>query len=240
MIHSRSRPVIVAVLSSVVIVLAGGTSARAQEVTLDRGTFRLYQDGHEIGVETFSIVRSGPPSDPVLVAHGEAVVDTAGVSEELHTMLRVLGRSRQPSVYEAVVDGTVTQRVSGRSVGGRFSATIHAERGEERREYLVSDDLVVLDDGVAHLHYFLARRHIESAERVTVIVPRQGRQLMVSITDRGTRTLEVGGDPVTARVLSLETGTGDESRLWIDDDGRVLQLEIPARNLVVYRATPLP
>lgn len=211
----------------------------AQNVTLDQGTFRLHVAGRDVGTENFTIVQSGTGGGVVFMAQGEAALDTAGIAEEVRTRLRVVGPSLRPAAYEVAVQGQGQRQISGRVIGSRFSATIVSSTGEERREYLASEGAVLVDDGVAHQLYFLAQRFLDGAARVPVIIPREGRQISISIADAGSSGLEIGGRTVQARRLTLTTAGGEERDLWVDDRGRVLQYEVPARRFVACR-TALP
>lgn len=235
--YPYTRPLLAVLLSGLAL-LGPGEMAEAQNVTLDQGTFRLSVDGREVGTENFTIVQSGSDADVVIVAQGEAAIDTSGTPDELRAMVRVVGPEMRPAAYEVVAEGEASRRISGRMSRNRFSATIRSDRGEERREYLASDDAIVVDDGITHHHYFLARRHDGGADQVPVIIPRRSRQISVAITDSGEQTLEIGGQSVPARTLSLRADGGEERRLWVDARGRVLQLEIPERGYTARRTAP--
>lgn len=209
----------------------------AQNVTLDQGTFRLHVGDRDVGTENFTIAQSGTGGGVVFMAQGDAALDTAGVAEEIRMRLRVVGPTLRPAAYEVAVQGRDARQISGRVIGSRFSATIVSATGEERREYLASEGAVLVDDGVTHQLYFLARRFLDGAARVPVIIPREGRQISISISDAGSSGLEIGGRTVQARRLTLTLAGGEERGLWIDDRGRVLQYEVPARRFVARRTT---
>ncbi|MGH7470607.1 MAG: hypothetical protein ACRENP_21890, partial [Longimicrobiales bacterium] len=141
----------------------------------------------------------------------------------------------RPAAYQVTVSGASKEQIAGKVVGGRFSATILSSAGEEMREYLAGEGAVVADEGVAHHYYFLAQRVGSEGAQVPVIIPRRSQQVMVRVSMRGSESIAVGADNVNARRLLLAVPGGPERHLWVDAQGRVLRLEIPARNLVAAR-----
>lgn len=223
---------------SVPLLLAATTILNAQTITLDEGSFRILVGGREAGTETFSILQSGTRADAQIIARGTVTLDTAGIAERLSATLDVDGQSLRPAAYQVMVEGTDQQRIAGRIIGGRFSAKILSPTGEQMREYLASEGAVLVDEGVAHHYYFLARRLEGGSARIPIIIPRQNRQVSAEVAERGRETVEVGGRRIEARHLVITPAGGSERRLWVDSQGRVLRLEIPARSYVARRVAP--
>lgn len=215
-------------------------AARAQSVLIDEGTFNLSLAGRAAGDETFSIRQTGTGPSTVVIARGTTTIDTAGVSETLTTSLQAAGTALTPTAYDVVIRGPTPERITGRIVGGRFSAKITTPTGEELREYLASNQAVLVDQGVVYQYYFLARRLEGESLRAPVIVPRQSRQLTVTVVLRGEEPLSVGGQQVTARRLVVTAAGEPERLLWVDARGRVLRLEVPSRNFSAQRSAPPP
>lgn len=207
----------------------------AQTVSLDEGAFRIIMGGREVGRETFSIRQSGTGAGAVIIAQGRVVLDTIGGAAELSPSLEVVGASLRPAAYQVEVRGPDAQRIAGRLVGGRFSARIVSAAGEQMREYLASDGAVLLDETIAHHYYFLARRLDGAPFRVPVIIPRQSRQVSAGVTPRGSENIVIGGERVQARRMSVEPASGAVRHVWVDSQGRVLRVEIPARGYVAER-----
>ena len=90
---------------------------------------------------------------------------------------------------------------------------------------------VVLDEGVAHHYYFLAQR--THAGRVPVIIPRETKQVMATVSSPGEERVTVGGAQVSLFHLVVRPTGGPEAHVWVDALGRVIKVEIPAR---AYRA----
>ena len=231
MIHRRLLKTAGLILAGAVLAVA---PAGAQTVTVDEGTFLILEGDREVGRETFSIKRTGSGETAVTIAQGRVVHDgTSG--EELTSALEVSGPALRPAAYEVSGRGEDAQKIFGRLVGGRFRAQILSSAGEQMREYLAGEGALVLDEGIAHHYYFLGARDGGSF-RVPVIVPRQNRQLTAQVTDRGTGAVEVGGTTVQARHLAVEVG-GVTRHVWLDEEGRVLRVEVPERGYTAVRAS---
>lgn len=223
-------------LACLALCLLGGPVALfAQTTTLDEGSFRLYIAGRPIGTENFAIRQSGTGDDAIIIAQGSIAVDTAGAPQEVRTILRVEGASLRPSDYDVTVRGAADQRIVGRVIGGRFSARIVSPAGEQMREYLASEGAVLVDAGVVHHHYFLARRAEAGARRMPIIIPRLNRQVTGTVEEAGRESVQVGGRTVQARRFAIALAGGPEIQLWVDDRGRVLRLEVPQRGFEAVR-----
>src|SRR5690606_3752650 len=109
--------------------------------------------------------------------------------------------------------------------------------GEQLREYLASASAVVLDDGVAHQYYFLARRVRNG--RVPVIVPRENKQVIATVRDAGEESVTVSGTTLPLYHLEVQLDGGEPRHIWLDDLGRVIRVEIPSTGYVAVR-TEIP
>lgn len=236
---TRRFPRRIALSLALALACGGVATARAQNVTLDEGTFRITIGGRDVGRETFSIRQSGPAASATINARGNVIIDTTGVPEELTSVLQLTGAGLQPTAYN--LRATRNQReeqIAGRIVAGRFIAKIVSPTGEELREYLASDRAVLIDRGIVHQYYFLARRMQGESMRVPVIIPRRGQQVTATVQLRGEEEIAVGGQRITARHLVVQTTGGEETHLWVDERARVLRLEIPAARLTASRTSP--
>ncbi len=156
-------------------------------------------------------------------------------SLDLQSRLRASGIQASPVAYEVSVGGSAPRKIVGTIGSGRFSAKIVTSSGEQLREYVASDGAVVLDEGVAHHYYFLARRVRNGS--VPILIPRENRQMMATVTDRGQERVDVGGTAATLYHLVVQPRDGDERHVWVDDLNRVIKVEIPARNYSAVRTT---
>jgi hypothetical protein len=217
------------------IAMLAAVPAAAQNV--DRGTFRVYVEGREVGSETFTITQSGSGAVAVTLADGRVDLRLPDGSLQLVPRLRAQGVGADPVQYQVDVSGDVPQRVVGTIGGGRVSAKIVTPAGEQLREYVASVGAVVLDDGVAHHYYFVAQR--THSGRVPVIVPRENRQVIATVADRGEETVQIAGASVRLFHLQVQPAGGLVADVWVDALNRVIKVEVPGRQ---YRAirTELP
>lgn len=209
----------------------------AQEGNVDQGTFRVYVDGREVGTEEFTITQAGSGASGVTLATGRVDLRLANGALRLQPRLRAQGVALDPAQYQVDVSGDAPQRIVGNIGSGKVSARIVTASGEQLREYVATAGAVVLDDAVAHHYYFLAQRL--HAGRVPVIIPRESRQVMATVTNRGEETVQVGGHAVRLFHLVVQPQGGTEADVWVDALNRVIKVEIPARQYLAVR-TELP
>jgi hypothetical protein len=224
--------------SLIVYAVAAMTSASpavAQTVTLDEGSFRLSVGGKEVGTEVFSIRQNGSGEGAVIIAVGRIVLDSDKGPQQLNSELQVAGGTLRPAAYEVRVQGAGAEQIKGRVVGGRFSAQIVSPAGEMMREYLAGEGAVVIDEGVAHQYYFLARRITGRSGRVPVIIPRLNRQVVAQVADGGPEKIAIAGRSFEAHKYTVSAAGTPSRDVWVDAEGRVLRLEIPERNFVAQR-----
>jgi hypothetical protein len=232
----RNR-VLAALLASLLVGLVAPPAAPGQIGVDDEGTFEILINGRAAGSEQFSIRQSGIGANAEFVATGRVQVFHPTGSLDLTPRLRATGFQADPVTYEVVVGGESPRRIVGSIGGGRFSARIVTPVGEQLRESIASPGALVLDEGVAHHYYFLARR--TRSGRLPILIPRENRQVMAEVIDRGEERLTIRGTPVNLYRLLVRTDAGDERHVWVDSLGRVIRVEIPARGYVAVR-TEIP
>jgi hypothetical protein len=224
-------------LKSACTLLCVALPANAQTGAEDEGTFEIFVSGRRVGTEQFSIRQAGvgASSEFVATARVEVLLPTGRL--ELTPRLHSSGFQADPVSYEVTVGGDAPRRIVGTVGSGRFSAKIVTPAGEQLREYVASSGATVLDEGVAHHYYFLARR--TRSGRVPILIPRENRQVMAVVSDRGEEQVTVQGVTVTLYHLVVAPEGGDERHVWVDSLGRVIRVEIGDRNYLAVR-TQLP
>ncbi len=226
-------------LALALTITATPAALQAQGTVLDRGSFRLTVAGQEVGTETFTIRQDGTGPTGITIAQGTVTLDTGNVAQEFTSWLRLTPGAGRTAEYRLNVQGSAHEQITGAMAGGRFSARIVSPAGEQMREYLASDGAIVVDEGIAHQYYFLARRAGSTTARVPVLVPRQSRQILVTVTSSGTQPLDIAGRRVDARRLVVSANGLTTHEVWVDGDGRVLRVAIPSSGFVATR-TSLP
>ena len=217
------------------LVLAGLTAAPVAAQGGDQGTFKVFVEDREVGTEEFTIVQTGTGASAELLATGRVRVGLPDGTLELDSRLRARGIGADPVDYQVSVGGSAPSRTIGTVSSGRFSAKIVTPTGEQLREYVASNGAVVLDEGVAHHYYFLAQRTHQG--RVPVIVPRENRQVIATVTSRGEESVRVNGTSATLFHLVVQPQGGDEHHVWVDALNRVIRVEVPARAWRAERVT---
>jgi hypothetical protein len=225
--RSMIRPISMAGLA--LLFTSGGLAA--QTGAEDAGTFQILVNGREVGTEEFTLQQTGVGPNSEFVASGRVRVLLPSGSLDLTSRLRSSGFQADPVSYEVSVGGDAPRRIVGTVGSGRFSAKIVTPAGEQLREYVASSGATVLDEGVAHHYYFLARRTRDG--RVPILIPRENRQVMAQVSDRGEEQVTIAGTPVTLYHLVVQPEGGETRHVWVDALGRVIQVEIPDRS---YRA----
>jgi hypothetical protein len=206
--------------------------ASAQTVRLDEGTFRILVNGREVGTETFSLRQNGTGADAVVIAQGKVILD----SNETTANVQLAGIGLRVVAYDVELSGADARRIRASVTGSRASARTLSSAGETMKEYLVSEGAVLLDDGVAHHYYMIGRRADAGATRVAILVPRESRQIQATLTVPVAESVSIAGSSVPARRIVVQPNGGDARSVWVDGDGRVLRVEIPARNYVAVRS----
>lgn len=209
------------------LALAGLSAVPAAAQGGDQGTFKVFVEDREVGTEEFTIVQTGTGASAELLATGRVRVGLPDGTLELDSRLRARGIGADPVDYQVSVGGSAPSRTIGTVSSGRFSAKIVTPTGEQLREYVASNGAVVLDEGVAHHYYFLAQRTHQG--RVPVIVPRENRQVIATVTSRGEESVRVNGTSATLFHLVVQPQGGDEHHVWVDALNRVVRVEVPAR-----------
>lgn len=217
------------------LALTGLAAAPVAAQGNDAGTFRVFVEDREVGTEEFSIAQTGSGASGELLATSRVRLGLPEGTLELDTRLRARGIGADPVDYQVSVGGSAPSRTIGTVGGGRFSAKIVTPSGEQLREYVASNGAVVLDQGVAHHYYFLALRTHQG--RVPVIVPRDNRQVIATVVDRGEESVRIAGTTAMLFHLVVTPQGGDEHHVWVDALNRVLRVEIPARAWRAERTT---
>jgi hypothetical protein len=221
--------------ATVVLPLLVPFPARAQNVSVDEGAFRLYVNGQSAGREAFSIRRAGAGAQARIILRGTASLDLPGGRLNLAPAAEAGSGDLEVSAYQIKVSGSETTDISVSLSGRRYLARIVSSRGEQLREFRAGPGSVLLDDGIAH-HYHLLTPFLESTSPVslTVLTPRTQSQLRMTLSLVGREEVRVGHDLWPARRFRLDGGEGARD-IWFDDQGRILRIEIPSQGYVAER-----
>lgn len=212
--------------------LAAAAPLAAQSGANDSGTFRVLVEGRPAGTEEFSIRESGSGSSAEVVATGRVSLQLPSGRLELTPRLRASGMGADPVAYQVDIGGDSPSKIVGTVGSGRFIAKIVSAAGEQLREYVASSGAVVLDEGIAHHHYFLVRR---GARRVPVLIPRENRQVLATVASRGEEPVDINGTRLNLFHFVVTLAGGEEHHVWVDSLNRVLRVDIPSRQYQAVR-----
>lgn len=212
--------------------------AGTQNVPLDEGRFVILRNGERVGTESFWIRSAGSGPDARVIAKGEISLELPGARRDIALALEMRGRDMTLSAYEVKVSGDQQQEVAGRVVGRRFSARVVTAGGEQLREFPAGPETFVLDPGVAHQYYFIARLRERAPVTVPVIEPQDGRHTRMRLSVVGVEPVTVGGIRIEAHHLRIDDPDGGEHHVWIGPAGQVLRVEVPARGYAAEREAP--
>ena len=215
-----------------VLALGAASVARAQTL-IDEGSFTISRNGQTIGREQFSIRSSPGTLGTTYTAYGTTTYSDRRLDPRL-----VTDAEGAPMRYEVEtrVGPERQQLLSGQVQRGRFSARTQTPRGMSAREYIVADGALILDDDIFHQYFFVARA--DRSGTVPVVVPRRNVQVAMQVEVKGFERLTIGGTPIEARRLAVIEPNGDTRDVWVDGQGRVLRVAIPARGVVAQRDDP--
>lgn len=218
-------------LAAILVATVASSSASAQVTVADEGSFTVTVKGERVGRENFWIRTTPDPRGPVYIATSTSIIN--GRKMEPRELADPNG---VPLGYDLKISGDGdAQQISGRIERGRMSMSIRTPRGESKREFMVSDGAVLIDDDVFHQYFFLARRNSQGS--VPIVIPRRNAQVMARVTQEGSEPVAIGGTTVDARHLVISE-TGVTRDVWVDASGRVLKVAIPSRGVIALRDDP--
>jgi hypothetical protein len=224
----RALPLLTALAGGM---LAPTSPAAGQVVPLDEANYRLFVGGSPVGQEHITIHRLGLGQDARILGQSEISLDDG---TQMRPRIEA-GTDLRASSYQNEFTGSEAGEVVVSRVGRRLVARTRSAAGESQREYPASDRTVILEPRVILLYYFL-QPWAGSDTDLTVLDPRVGSRETLTLRLMGPEEVRVGRNPVQARHLRLE---GPDARMdvWMDEEGRVLRLEVPGAD---FRAERLP
>lgn len=214
-----------ALLSLSTLPLAG------QVVVLDEGSFRLHVNGQPVGTETFSIRRVGLGNEAELIAVSQIQYDDGSLV--MRPTLNTDAAFR-PIRYENQVSGSRESTVVLALAGRRYTATVVSAQGEAASEFRAAPRTMIVAARVAALYYFLSPLLGETGVEISGIEPELGGRPTLILTSVTPDRRALGEEMLSLRIATLESGT-DVRRIWFDEQGRVIRVEIPAQNFVAER-----
>jgi hypothetical protein len=202
----------------------------AQETPVDEGTLVISRNGVPVGREAYRIVKAAAGGGQAYRATATISFDTLRISLRLTT-----DSAGQPLTYEAEVRsrGEQTAHVDGSGRPGRFSTLAKTPHGEAAHDYIMGPSPLLLDANAFDPYFFAALAPLRT--QFSVIEPRSGAQATFRFEERGQEAIRVGRATASARHFALLTPSGVSRDIWVDAQGHLLRVAIPAQGLVAQR-----
>lgn len=218
--------------SAVTLLTLGASPLAAQTWPVDEGTFVVAKAGAQSFTESFKI-KHGPGG--LITATGS---QTAGT--QLTTTSLTTDSLGTPMQYDLRVTkaGALSLKVHATATGPRrFTAFSSAAGGEDAmKEYPVAlGRTVILEPGLLHQLFFLPLAGRNG--RVEVLEPGAAHVSSAVLTLKGLDNVRIGGKAMTANRYSL-TGLAAEADFWVDNQGRLLRVDVPSQGLSATREEP--
>lgn len=200
----------------------------SQTRLVDQGTFVVLEGGSPVLTESFRISRGDGGTIVATASHmaGGEQTATSLTTDSLGTPLRYELRVRKQGA-------SVMDLIAIAGAGRLRSRASTAEGNELTKEYLlVPGTSVILDHDVLHQLYFLPLGHRSGS--VQVIEPRTSRTTRATLAAKGFEPIQVAHRSVTATHYSL-SGPAGHYEFWVDAQGRLLRVDVPAEGLSATR-----
>jgi hypothetical protein len=193
--------------------------------------------GQPVGTETFDIRSTGDRVEAE--AEIELRIERDGKVHEFKTFPKlVLNSALQPLTYSWNQKGSQSSQLEVDFRSSPAKTRYRTVAGEDdRRDFELPKDVVVLDDNVVH-HYQLAvyryRRTAGGKQTFQVFVPQEAMPGPLEVQETGQESVEINARLETLRhlVVSAELARID---LWVDDQQRLQRVSIPAAQLEAVR-----
>jgi hypothetical protein len=216
------------------VVALAGTGGQSER--LDVGSFTISVRGQRAGREQFSLQRVVGPDGEAFELRAESAIGDRRSAMRLET--DSAGTPVRYSVEERT-GATLSLRLGGQRVRGRFQTLSRSTTGEAAREYLLVPGALVLEDEGLLQYALVVRRPLPrlldtlSVPALTPIANRQGtvRLVLESAAD----TIDLAGARRASRRWKVLTASGEVRLIWADADGRLLRIQIPGRALDAVR-----
>jgi hypothetical protein len=220
--------------SLLALVATLATTARAQVISLDEGSFTIMRAGARVGREDFSIRRSSTGGDATLDAHGVVAMGPRRIEPRQNADTSGGVLNYNTTVKDGARDLVI---YSGNATRDHYRARTLRPEGESWREFRLPPATVAVEDEVIHQLWFITRRG--PGATVVVLAPLRNVIERVRVELVGDEPLAIDRQEITAHHLRLRTeGSGATRDVWVDTSGRILQVAIPATRILAVRDDP--
>ncbi len=222
------------------------SAAKPVGTVVDQGTFNVFQNGHRVATETFTI-RQYP--------------DSSTTSSEFHAEAgQTSGKIEQSSELTLFSNGSLFRYEWKQTSPTKSSATVLPAE-QVLNLHIVSDgkttdqpfflglETFILDDYFFSTREVLLWRYLASTEckprpagdgcdpvrqRVPILIPRRRTSAQIFVEFKGYEDTPLNGRPQHLRHFLLQTD-GPEWHLWLDSDHKLVRISIPDTSTEVLR-----
>jgi hypothetical protein len=223
------------ILRGLLLTIVAATPVRGQQggaKTVDEGSFTITVNGQRVGREDFSIAGTPSGRGTEYIAKATIVMGDRRVAPAMQA-----DSTGAPMTYQVQTRNASNQEWwSGTISRGRVDARMRTVKGEARKEYIVSEGAIILDDDVYHQYFFVVSRARPGT--TAVVIPRRNAQITLRISNAGDDRVSVAGKDLEAVHYVLTEASGAQRDLWVDTQGRVLKVAIPSKGIVALRDDP--
>lgn len=211
---------------------AGAAPAAGQSLVIDEGTLEVRRGDVVLARESFTVARTSADRHAgwriAATVHYPADQPRVTLSPIVE-----LGPDSLPRMVQFDARDRGEQRVLAEFGRRRLTVRIISSSGESAREYPTPRRPLVVDDSVLSLY---AVPPGLAPGRVRLTAPRQGVQSDYVLENRGLDETTLAGRRQQLVHLVLTSRSDDDARhLWYDQEGRLMKVEIPGRQLVAER-----
>jgi len=209
--------------------LMGQAPSAAPPDLNDHGTFNIFAAGVNIGNETFEIRGRAEQVEAEGTIHLQ--VEQNGKRFDIRSSSNLLLNAQlDPLSYTWNQKGAQSSQLSidfrAQPVRTRYK-TVSGQ--EDRRDFKLEKDIIVLDDNVVH-HYQLAVARYDQEKGGTqafrAFIPQEALPGVITLKSVGPEAVTVDGDKRTLRRFLLTTELAQIS-LWVDDQGHLQLVAAP-------------
>lgn len=203
----------------------------------DRGTFEIFDNGASIGTETFEIrTRSNQ-----IEAQGEVhlQVERGGKKLEVRTSSNlVLDADFNPQTYTWSQKGAQSSQLSIDFNSHPARAHYKTVNGQEdRRDFKLDKDVVVLDDNALHQYQIAVARYDTvkgGTQPFRAFIPQEALPGLITMKSAGPETVTVSGEKRTLQHYLLTTELA-QINLWVDEHNHLQLVSAPESQYLAMR-----
>jgi len=203
----------------------------------DRGTFELYAAGKNIGAEKFEIRTR--PEEVEALGEIHMRIEQDGKTMEIRTSPNlVLDLQLHPLSYTWSQRGAQSSQISVDFRSSPARTRLKTMSGkEDKRDFKLSKDVLVLDDNVVHHYQLVVDRYDQAAggkQTFQAFIPQEALPGVITVEEAGTGPVTAEGVTLTLRHLVLTTDLAHVD-LWVDGQVRLQVVSVPEAQFQAIR-----